>query len=112
VNSALRLWLRSAQAYDAIRVITWSKADANNQCIFGIVIGMYWDEHNPPHFHARYGEFEAIVGIESLGILQGSLPRRVKALVLEWAEEHRDELMADWSLCRQQQHPKPIQPLE
>ena len=48
---------------------------------FGIVVTMYWREHEPAHFHARYGEFEAIVGIETLGVLRGTMPRRALALV-------------------------------
>lgn len=46
---------------------------------FGIVIRMYYDDHNPPHFHAYYGEYEALISIETLELLEGSLPRRVKA---------------------------------
>ena len=79
---------------------------------FGIVVTMYWREHEPAHFHARYGEFEAIVGIETLGVLRGTMPRRALALVLECAAEHRDELMENWRLCRANQMPKPIRPLE
>lgn len=79
---------------------------------FGIVITMYWREHEPVHFHARYGKFEVIVGIDTLEVMRGNLPRRARALVLEWAEDHRAELMEDWRLCRANQMPKPIQPLE
>jgi hypothetical protein len=53
---------------------------------------MFWREHGPPHFHATYAEHEATIAIETLDILAGDLPRRAKGLVLEWAEEHRDEL--------------------
>jgi hypothetical protein len=79
---------------------------------FGIVIAMYWREHEPAHFHARYGEFEAVIGIETLEVLRGDLPKRALALVLEWGKEHRAELIEDWRLCRANQAPKPIQPLE
>ena len=79
---------------------------------FGIVITMYWREHEPAHFHARYGEFEAIIAIETLEVLRGSLPRRALALAREWAAAHREELREDWRLCRANQMPKPIQPLE
>ena len=79
---------------------------------FGIVITMYWREHEPAHFHARYGEFEVIVAIETLEVMRGRLPRRALALVLEWAADHRIELTEDWRLCRANQMPKPIQPLE
>lgn len=52
---------------------------------FGIVIRMYYDDHNPPHFHAYYGGEQAIFSIETLELMEGSLSRRAKAMVLEWA---------------------------
>ena len=67
---------------------------------FGIVIQMFWREHAPPHFHALYGEFEALIDIRTLEILRGSLPRRALALVLEWAALNRDALVEDWELCQ------------
>jgi hypothetical protein len=79
---------------------------------FGIVIQMFWREHGPPHFHAIYGEYEAIIDIRELRVTRGSLPRRALALVLEWATDHRTELMEDWELCRQLKCPKSILPLE
>jgi len=63
---------------------------------FGIVISMYYDDHLPPHFHAKYAEHKAKVVIETLEIYEGRLPRRVFALVLEWAALHRAELWANW----------------
>mgnify|MGYP003956262447 FL=1 len=69
-------------------------------------------EHNPPHFHALYAEHEALIDIQTLEIIRGDLPRRALAMVLEWAVEHRVELMEDWNLCRAKQLPKPIRPLE
>jgi hypothetical protein len=59
---------------------------------FGIVIRMHSRDHSPAHFHAEYGEYEALVEIETLSILRGVLPRRAMALVLEWAALHRQEL--------------------
>ncbi len=79
---------------------------------FGIVIQMFWREHAPPHFHAIYSEFEAEIDIRTLEVLRGQLPKRALALVLEWAVEHRAELMEDWNLCQAKQLPKKIQPLE
>ncbi len=67
---------------------------------FGIVIAMYFNDHAPPHFHAIYGEHEAAVAIETLEILEGSLPRRATALVLEWSALHRDELRFNWRRAR------------
>ena len=78
---------------------------------YGIVIAMYFGDHQPPHFHARYAEFEAQVAIESGAILHGYLPRRAHALVREWAELHRSELEADWELASREQPLVSIDPL-
>ena len=79
---------------------------------FGILIRMYFNDHPPPHFHARYNEFEAVIEIGSLSVLEGGLPRRALALVLEWAAQHNSELLSDWELCQSKQQPQPIAPLE
>ena len=79
---------------------------------YGIVIQMFWREHPPPHFHALYGEYEVQIDLRDLSVLRGTLPRRAMALVLEWAAEHRAELMEDWNLCSQLQTPRPIEPLK
>lgn len=77
----------------------------------GIVIQIFWQEHTPPHFHALYGEFEALVDIRTLEVIEGELPRRALALVVEWAQAHHEELMEDWTVCRQRQPPRAIAPL-
>ena len=79
---------------------------------YGILIQMFWADHAPPHFHALYAEFEAVIDIRTLEVIRGSLPRRAMALVLEWAALHREELMEDWNLCASKQTPRKIQPLE
>jgi hypothetical protein len=79
---------------------------------YGILIHMYWQEHHPPHFHALYGDFEALIDIRTLEILRGDLPRRALDLVREWGRLHHRELMEDWDLCQARQHPRKIQPLE
>ena len=79
---------------------------------FGIIITMYFNEHNPPHFHARYGDHKAEIAIETLSIIAGRLPPRVLGLVMEWAALHRQELMEDWELARRQVELKRIAPLE
>ena len=76
---------------------------------YGIIIALYYNEHNPPHFHAKYGEFQAEIEISTLLILNGELPKRAKTLVLEWADEHREELMQDWDLARQKSELKSIE---
>jgi len=79
---------------------------------FGIVIRMYYNDHAPPHFHAYYGGASATVDIETLEILEGTLPRRAISLIQEWAELHREELNADWQLAQEHQPLIPILPLE
>lgn len=79
---------------------------------FGILILMYYNDHAPPHFHARYGEHEALLRIEPLGILKGHLPPKALSLVIEWAVIHQQELMKDWSLAENLQKLKKIPPLE
>ena len=79
---------------------------------FGIVIRMFWNEHAPPHFHAQYGEYEAIINIQTLEQMEGKMPRRALSLVLDWAELHQAELLKNWNLCEAKQQPKPIAPLE
>jgi hypothetical protein len=65
----------------------------------GIVIAMFYNDHGPPHFHARYGNPEILVNIETGEIMSGSFPKRAQALVLEWLVLHRSELMLDWKLA-------------
>jgi hypothetical protein len=77
----------------------------------GIVIAMYWDDHVPAHFHAKYGEYEITVDIHT-GVVAGRFPKRALRHVLEWYELHKDELLEDWDLCRNRQMPNPIEPLE
>ncbi len=73
---------------------------------------MYFDDHPPPHFHVYYESSSAIVAIDSLEIISGSLPRRALALVVEWAIAHRPELREDWDLCVRHAALKPIEPLK
>lgn len=78
---------------------------------YGIVIRMYFDDHQPPHFHAYYGEAEILIIIHTLAILAGQFPPRALGLVMEWAAQHQDELAAAWERARQQQPPGKIAPL-
>jgi hypothetical protein len=79
---------------------------------YGLLIQMFFNDHAPPHFHAKYGEYKAIIDINNLALRDGKLPRRALNLVLDWAELHQDELLEDWRLCEEMQNPKPIAPLE
>ncbi len=79
---------------------------------FGIIILMYFDEHNPPHFHVRYNDCRAIISINDLMITDGYLPKRAMAMVLEWANEHRTELLSNWEKLRLTGEYDKISPLE
>lgn len=77
----------------------------------GIVIYMYFNEHNPPHFHAEYNEHKASILIDSLGLMEGKLPSKVLSLVVEWAQEHQDELRDNWNSMKTTGGYHKIQPL-
>ena len=79
---------------------------------FGIVVQMYYSDHDPPHFHVRYSGQKALIAIETLALLRGHLSPRALGLVTEWAALHRTELMEDWNLARAEAQLKPIAPLE
>lgn len=72
---------------------------------------MYFNDHAPPHFHARYGEFEATISLDTLDVIEGQLPGRGLSLVRERAMIHREELLEDWRLCRENALPAKIDPL-
>lgn len=79
---------------------------------YGIIITMYYDDHNPPHFHARYGDESVVVSIDALGVLEGQMSPRALGLIIEWAALHKNELMEDWDLAKKNQAPKKIAPLK
>jgi hypothetical protein len=79
---------------------------------FGIIITMNYNDHAPPHFPVRYGEQKALIGIQSLTLLQGRLSPRVFGLLMEWASEHQAELMINWDRTRRQAELARIRPLE
>lgn len=79
---------------------------------FGIVIYLYYDDHPPPHFHARYGEEEGVFDLETLGIIAGEVRPRVRALVVEWAALRREDIRRAWEQCRNHQPVDPVSPLE
>lgn len=78
----------------------------------GFIIAMYYYDHAPPHFHARYGEFEAVIAIETGEVIEGGLPPRALGLVQEWREYHRVELNGDWNLAWERKALNRIDPLE
>lgn len=80
---------------------------------YGIIIRMYClpKEHNPPHFHAYYGEFKAIIDINSCELIEGNLPKKQLKIVLAWAELRKEELLSDWNLAMKGELPLPIDPI-
>lgn len=77
----------------------------------GIVVRMYYRDHAPPHFHARYGEHSIVVELDTWTV-QGHFPSRALGHLLEWAQLHRQELREDWELARVRSPLRPIAPLE
>ncbi len=78
---------------------------------YGIVIAMFWDDHNPPHFHARYGRERAAIEIGTMRVLDGKLPGRALGLVVEGASQPHDELMRNWEAARNSRPLQKIDPL-
>lgn len=78
---------------------------------FGIIIYMNWREHPPEHFHAVYGDYEALITLDG-AVYAGELPRRALSLVREWLAIHRKELATDWALAQECKPLNPIDPLE
>ena len=79
---------------------------------YGVVIYIYYNEHQPPHFHAIYGEYEALIAIRNLAVLSGYLPSRALGLVVEWASVHQKELAKVWEQAMNQQQLDKIAPLQ
>ena len=79
---------------------------------FGVIIRMFYDEHNPPHFHAQYGDYKCCIDIRTLGVIEGYLPARVLGFVVEWAILHKKELLNNWQNVEQKQPLSKIEPLQ
>lgn len=93
--------LRSAQGHAMPRI----------SCFYGIVITMYFRDHNPPHFHATCGEYSAKIEIATGEAFEGRLPRRATRLIRKWTALHRSELEANWELARSRKALANIDPL-
>ncbi|MFY7890154.1 MAG: DUF4160 domain-containing protein [Spirosomataceae bacterium] len=79
---------------------------------FGIIIFMFYDDHNPPHFHAQYGDLKAVIAIKDFALLEGKLPAKTLGLVIEWAVLHQEELMNNWNLMQESKPMLKIAPLQ
>jgi hypothetical protein len=78
---------------------------------YGITIYVYGSDHDPPHFHAKYGGEDVAIDIATLEVIVGRLPHRAMGLVREWSGRHRAELSEDWRLVHAGQTPRAIDPL-
>ena len=76
----------------------------------GIIIAMYWDEHNPPHFHAIYQDYEISVDIQT-GLVNGQMSKRALKMIFEWLDLHKEELLQDWNLAQDRKALLKIEPL-
>ena len=79
---------------------------------YGIVIRMFFEDHNPPHFHAYYGEHEVLIDLYSFAVFAGRLPPRALGLVIEWATLNQEELLNNWRKARSQEPLSLIDPLK
>ena len=66
---------------------------------YGIIISMYFDDHNPPHFHAKYQGYEAVISFDG-ELLRGSLPEKQLRMVQVWADIHKEDLLTNWELLK------------
>ena len=73
---------------------------------------MYYDDHNPPHFHAMYNEYKAVISIRDFSLLQGDLPPKAMGMVIEWTRLHQEELLREWELARNMEPLFTIEPLQ
>ena len=67
---------------------------------YGIRVTMYYNDHMPPHFHAEYNGQKALVDINNIQVIRGSLPNKQLRLILAWCTIHQDELMQNWELAK------------
>ena len=82
-------------------------------CMFrGIKVYINWREHQPPHFHATYGNQEVLVSIRDIEVLDGNLPPKQLKMLLGWAAFHQEELLENWALAEKNQELFPIAPLK
>jgi hypothetical protein len=79
---------------------------------YGIIIKLFYREHNPPHFHAEYGRDEVLIEIRTLAVFAGKIPPRALGLVMEWASLHQEELLELWNDAREMRVLHKIEPLQ
>lgn len=95
----------------AVRIAAHDDVMPRISLFYGIVITMYFYDHEPPHFHAQYAEHHAVIAIDGGTVLVGNLPGRALKLVSEWVGLHREELEAAWEQAKHGSIPEAIEPL-
>lgn len=78
---------------------------------FGVMIQMFYNDHNSPHFHIKYGDDQALISIIDFALLSGNLPPKALGMVVEWASIHQSELLQNWDLARNNLPLLPVPPL-
>ena len=78
----------------------------------GIKISINWNEHHPPHFHAKYGSNEVIISINEVELIDGYMPSKQLKMIMGWAVFHQAELLENWELARQRQELFQIEPMK
>lgn len=78
----------------------------------GIKVYINWNDHMPPHFHAKYGNHEVLVSINDIEVIDGYFPNKQQKMLLGWAAFHQEELKENWELASQQQELFAIEPLK
>ena len=79
---------------------------------FWIKIYVYWNDHNPPHFHVEYKDYNCYISIKELKILEWNLPNKIEKLVISWANIYQEELLEAWNTAQNMKTPKTIDPLD
>lgn len=79
---------------------------------YGILIYMYYADHAPPHFHAKCGEYEALIDINLAIVIEGNLPVKHLRHVLKWAKDYKTELLRDWEDASANKRLSKIPPLK
>lgn len=111
LSALLRLLKRIVRSIILIESLLGGAEMPEISLFLGIRITMYWNDHMPPHFHAQYAEHKAAVSILDGTVIEGGLPNRQLKYVLAWAELHKDELMQNWELGRDNKDFQSIDPL-
>jgi len=79
---------------------------------YGLIVRMYYKDHHPPHFHVQYQNDIAVIDIETGDVKEGELKKKQLRFIQAWTEIHKDDLKANWELCKNGEEPFRIEPLK